>query len=134
MTLVNFGAVVGGERMTVLMTELPLGVRLLNFAVSAAGDDETVAGAITRPKIFAGPAALAVSANAANADSIKKPSVFRMLFIDHSSFDMSGVRKIRGPARHDLDARRSAQILRRQASPRPALGHLRNCLSIGIFA
>ena len=43
----------GGLRMTVLTTEFPFGVRLLNVAVNAAGDVVTVDGAITRPKILA---------------------------------------------------------------------------------
>ena len=66
--------------MTVLITEFPFGVRLLNFAASDAGDDETVAGDITRPKIFAGAATLG-NANAASIATIKKPTNLRMPFI-----------------------------------------------------
>ena len=70
----------GGLRMTVLITEFPFGVRLLNFAASDAGDDDTVAGDTTRPKIFAGAATLG-SANAASIATIKKPTNLRIPFI-----------------------------------------------------
>ena len=59
--------------MTVLITELPFGVPLLKVAVSDAGVVVTVDGDITRPKIFAGDAALLGGANAASITAaIKK--------------------------------------------------------------
>ena len=71
---------VGGVRMTVLITEFPFGVRLLNVAVSAAGDAATVDGDIAGRRSSRARRCSA-SANAANASAIKKPTHLRMLII-----------------------------------------------------
>ena len=71
----------GGERMTVLITEFPFGVKLENFAVSDAGELVTVEGAIVRPKIFAGAATVGSETAARASADIRIPSHLRMPFI-----------------------------------------------------
>ena len=72
---------IGGVRMTVLITELPFGVRLLYFAVSVTTAVVAVDGDMSSPKSFAGAAIVGSEIAARASADIKVPSHLRMPFI-----------------------------------------------------